>query len=318
MQMETLRYFIELAQAGSFYGAARNAFISQQGLNKAVTALEDELGVKLVERGSRGVRLTTGGDIFLDYARRALADYASMLDELYAENRYVAPDAPPLVFHVTYYPAQISRPFIDGMGVIESVRVSEEGFRRIVESVASSDGSELYLVDVYAETADELERRTDLLFEPMLVSQFGVVCQDGSPLSGHRVVHREQLADVPLAVDSHRNTMRLVEDIMQDYPLNNIRIGVSEPRMTLEYAAKSKQVASMFDSFGFELAQRSPSIMTDGLNFTPLSTPRSLRRVGFLYARNARPNVRARHAIERLRRHLAEHYADYFARYPLR
>ena len=318
MQVETLRYFIELAQAGSFYGAARNAFISQQGLNKAITALEDELGVKLVERGSRGVRLTTGGDIFLDYARRALVDYKSMLDELYAENRFVVPDAPPLVFHVTYYPAQISRPFIDDMDVIESVRVSEEGFRRIVESAAASDGSELYLVDVYAETADELEQRSDLLFEPMLVSQFGVVCQDGSPLSGQRVVHREQLADVPLAVDSHRETMRLVGNVMQDYPLNNIRFGVSEPRMTLEYASKSKQVASMFDSFGFELAQRSSSIMTDGLNFTPLSTPRSLCRIGFLYARNARPNVRARHAIDRLKQHLAEHYADYFARYPLR
>ena len=168
MQVETLRYFMELVRAGSFYGAARRSFLSQQGMNKAISALEDELGVKLVERGSRGVRLTTGGDIFLDYARRALADYDAMLDELYAESRYAMPDAMPLVFHVTYYTAQISRPFIDGMGVIDSVRVVEERFHRVAEGAAVSDGSELYLVDMYSETLAEVAKRADLGFEPAI------------------------------------------------------------------------------------------------------------------------------------------------------
>ena len=65
MQIESLRYFIELARAGSFYGAAKNTFLSQQGLNKAITSLESELGVKLVERSRRGVRLTSEGEAFL-------------------------------------------------------------------------------------------------------------------------------------------------------------------------------------------------------------------------------------------------------------
>ena len=61
MQIESFRYFEELARVGSFYGAAKSVYISQQGLNKAISSLESELGVKLIQRESRGVRLTSSG-----------------------------------------------------------------------------------------------------------------------------------------------------------------------------------------------------------------------------------------------------------------
>lgn len=317
MQLETLRYFVGLANAGTFYGAAQHMFISQQGLNKAITGLEAELGVKLVERNSRGIRLTNHGDIFLDYARKTLDSYDDMLDELYAESHYSEPASKPLVFHVTYYPAQISPPFVAGMDASDSIRVVEQRFQDVLELAAQSDGSELFMVDMYADTLENVDRLPGLVFEPVLISQFGVVWKDGSPLGRHRVIHREQLADVPLAVDSHREMLRLVDNVMQDYPLNNIRMGVAEPRTTLEYATKSDQVASTFDSFGFELAKANPTINTEGLNFTPFSTPRSLCKIGFVYAKGVRPGVRARHAIERLKRHLRQHYGEYLARYPL-
>ena len=317
MQIETLRYFVALSDAGSFYGAARKTYLSHQGLNRAISSLEAELGVKLVERTNRGVRLTTAGDVFLDYACGALSAYDGMLDELYAEDRYASPAGSPLVFHLTYYPSQLSRPIVEGMGVMDSISIVEEGFQQVMRKAEGSDGSDLCLVDVYGETEREIAVRGALAFEPILVSQLGVVWKDGSPMAGRRVIHREQLADFPLAVDSHREMMKLLEDVMQDYPLNNIRLGVAEPRTRLEYAAGSSQAASTFDSFGFMLAQESPSIGTDGLNFTPLSTPRSLCKIGFLYAKESRPNVRARHAVERLKGHLRGCYRDYFERYPV-
>ena len=85
MQVENLRYFIELAKAGSFYGAAKNTFLSQQGLNKAITSLESELDVKLVERGRRGVRLTSEGEAFLRHARHIVSDYDLMVEDLVAQ-----------------------------------------------------------------------------------------------------------------------------------------------------------------------------------------------------------------------------------------
>ena len=317
MHIESLLYFAELAHAGSFYGAAKRLHISQQGLNKAISSIESELGVRLVERNRRGVRLTNAGEVFLEYCESALERHSRMLDEIYAEHRYAAPAEARIVFHVTYYPAQISRPFVTGMNALDMVRIVEEPFQQIVEDIEESDGSELFLIDVHEGTLRKLAEHEKLIFEPVLVSQLGVVWKDGSPLAGSRAIHREQLANHPLAVDSHREMMRLVEYVMEDYPLNDIRLGVAEPRTTLEFATKSADVASTFDSFGFTLAQQSPSIPTDGLHYTPFSTPRSLCRIGFLYSKGAKPNVRARHAIDLLKRYLHERYADYFERYPI-
>ena len=78
MQIKTLRYFVELAKAGSFYAAAKNLLISQQGLSKAISSLEDELGLTLVNRSSRGVRLTREGEVLLATERLAVGLYLLM------------------------------------------------------------------------------------------------------------------------------------------------------------------------------------------------------------------------------------------------
>lgn len=317
MQIETLKNFVNLVNEGSFYSAAKKSFISQQGLNKSISSLESELGVKLIMRSARGVRTTREGDIFLEYARTALESYDSMLSDLYAENQYSAPSMPPLLIHLTYYLAQLSRPILNSMDEIDSVSIAQEGFKQILDEVEESDGSELFLVDLYEGMHQKIASRKDLVFEPLLNSQLGLIWRSGSPLAKHRVIHRDTLADLPLAIDSHREMMHMMKAVMQDYPLNNVRLGVAEPRITLEYASKSNEVATTFDSFGFRLAQDNSQLETDELHFTPFSTPRSLSKIGFLHAKGAKPTVRARHAINQLKRHLQEQYSDYFERYPL-
>lgn len=83
MQVDAFRYFIELARAGSFNKAAQRSFITQQGLNKAISTLEDELGMKLVERTHTGIELTAAGKLFLGHAQTIFDDYKDMMDALY-------------------------------------------------------------------------------------------------------------------------------------------------------------------------------------------------------------------------------------------
>lgn len=136
-------------------------------------------------------------------------------------------------------------------------------------------------------------------------------------LAVQRVIHCESLADLPLAVDSHKELLNLIDSVMEDYPLNNIRLGVADHRINLEFANKSSEGATTFDSFGFMLAKDDPAIDTGQLHFTPLSTPRSLCQVGFLYPKQARPDTCARYAIDKLSEYLHDTYPDYFERYPL-
>lgn len=65
MEINYLRVFFEVAQAGSFTEAAKRLNISQSALSRSVSLLEDEAGVKLFERSKNGITLTaTGNEIF--------------------------------------------------------------------------------------------------------------------------------------------------------------------------------------------------------------------------------------------------------------
>ncbi|NMO88976.1 LysR substrate-binding domain-containing protein [Actinomycetospora sp. TBRC 11914] len=78
-----LRAFVALAEAGSVRGAAAALVVTESTVSAAVRALGDEVGVALLEREGRGIRLTAAGRRYADYARRILG----LLDEAGAAAR---------------------------------------------------------------------------------------------------------------------------------------------------------------------------------------------------------------------------------------
>lgn len=73
MELRQLRYFVEVARAGTYGAAAERLHVAQPGVWKQVRALETELGLVLFERHGRRVRLTSDGAILLAQADAALA-----------------------------------------------------------------------------------------------------------------------------------------------------------------------------------------------------------------------------------------------------
>ncbi len=76
------RIFYEVAKTGNISRAAKELFISQPAISKAIGKLEDSLDTALFTRNSRGVQLTAEGQILFDHTKRAFEELASGETEL--------------------------------------------------------------------------------------------------------------------------------------------------------------------------------------------------------------------------------------------
>ncbi|MBK18640.1 MAG: hypothetical protein CMM52_07370 [Rhodospirillaceae bacterium] len=84
MELRQLRYFVEIAAAGSLREASNRLHVAQPALTRHLRSLEGELGVELCARHARGIRLTPAGTRFLDHATaiiRQLNEIRSLVSE---------------------------------------------------------------------------------------------------------------------------------------------------------------------------------------------------------------------------------------------
>jgi LysR family transcriptional regulator, benzoate and cis,cis-muconate-responsive activator of ben and cat genes len=72
MELRHLRYFLVVGEVSNFTKAAARLRVAQPALSRQVQDLEDEIGVDLLRRSSRGVTLTAEGKLFLEEVRELL------------------------------------------------------------------------------------------------------------------------------------------------------------------------------------------------------------------------------------------------------
>ena len=84
MELRQLRYLVALADELHFTRAAAREHVAQPALSQQIRRLEDELGLALVERTTRQVRLTDAGAMLVSRARRILAEVGAAHAEVQA------------------------------------------------------------------------------------------------------------------------------------------------------------------------------------------------------------------------------------------
>ena len=84
MNIVQLKYVLEIAGASSMREAATKLYVSQPALSASIRDLEEEIGILIFERTNRGISLTDSGREFVEYAKKAVAQYELV------EDRYIA------------------------------------------------------------------------------------------------------------------------------------------------------------------------------------------------------------------------------------
>jgi molybdenum-dependent DNA-binding transcriptional regulator ModE len=86
LELRHLRYFVALADTGSFTHAAERIFVAQPTLSQQIRRLEEIIGTPLLQRRREGLRLTTAGAVLLDASR----DVLSLVDHGMSRTRQAA------------------------------------------------------------------------------------------------------------------------------------------------------------------------------------------------------------------------------------
>jgi DNA-binding transcriptional LysR family regulator len=73
MELRYLKYFVTVAERQSFTRAAEELHVAQSAISQQIKSLEEELGVSLLHRTKRSVKLTAAGNAFLSEAKEILA-----------------------------------------------------------------------------------------------------------------------------------------------------------------------------------------------------------------------------------------------------
>jgi len=135
MTDKQLRSFITVAECNSFSMAEHTLFLSKQALKKQIDALEQEIGVSLFLRSTRGLALTAAGKVFLEGARRILdmvteetercravgvIDTLNIAASQDATDTFIAGTIP--AFSVKYPMYRINHAEVDGQGWLGAVK----------------------------------------------------------------------------------------------------------------------------------------------------------------------------------------------------
>lgn len=77
-----LRYLLEALNAGSMRAAADRLNVAASSISRQIAQLEEQYGLALIEKGRRGVMLTTAGEVVIDHYRKQLSDREALRGKL--------------------------------------------------------------------------------------------------------------------------------------------------------------------------------------------------------------------------------------------
>jgi DNA-binding transcriptional LysR family regulator len=253
------RYVDTVARTGSFRKAADLLAVTPSALNRRILSLEDELGTPVFERLSRGVRLSSAGELLIHMFRRQLAEAERMKSQL-------ADMSGLRTGHVSVACSQALLPFFLPHQ-IRDYRLAHPG---VTFQVLIRDGqaAEQALLDYSADLA--------IVFEPLRLSVFQTV------MTVRQSIHAVMAKNHPLA---DKTKLRLSDCL--DYPLavpnapyavrNLLKLAFDRASLTLQPAVEAesyvflRNFAALGEAIAFEIQIGVPAeMMDDSLVSVPL------------------------------------------------
>ncbi|SOC41541.1 LysR family transcriptional regulator [Ureibacillus acetophenoni] len=198
MTLQQLKYAIEVAKSHSITKAAQNLFISQPSLSNAIRDLEQELGITIFLRTSKGITITPEGTEFLGYARQVV-EQAELLEARYATVQPSQQHFSVSSQHYAFVVSAFVRLFEDYHRDEYEFTLRETKTYEIIEDVKNlqSEIGILYINEFNEKVIRKFLREANLEFYPLFKANPHVFIHVGHPLAHYRSVTLADLHPYP-------------------------------------------------------------------------------------------------------------------------
>lgn len=216
MTIQQLRYLAEIAQWHSLSKAAKNLFVSQPSISKAIKDLERELGITIFERASHGVRLTPDGMELLYYAKQLLEQADSIarrfVDSPDETDYQIGISAQHYVFTVGAF-IELLNNLGEGKG---QIRFREERTSEVIEDISSarSQLGVIFVSNANERFMNRLLAQRGIEFHPLKTVLPHVFLGRKHPLAGEKRLNLKQLAPYPcISYEQGTDSVNFSEEI---------------------------------------------------------------------------------------------------------
>ncbi len=304
MTLQQLKYVDAIASSGSFRSASEKVFVTQPALTESIRTLEEELGISIFVRSSRGVSLTSEGEEFLSSARQILTD-VTFLERKFTGKVHRLPK-----FSVSshHYPFAVHA-FMDvvngNLADVYDFTFRETMTHEIYDDVIRGR-SEIGVIYLSRRNAPELERlmkREKLRFEELFASLPYVVVHKSHPFAKAKIVSCDDLDDYPfVSFDKGPSTgLFFVEEVMPPISrTKNIRV--------TDRGTMYRVIAEMN---GYTIASRGELTELKGTDMRPIHLDYDENiRIGLIYRNVDRLSDCGRSFVEAIKRRSAKFAAE--------
>ena len=198
MTLQQIAYALASLETGSMNKAAEALFVSQPTLTSAMKELEQEIGIRIFQRTSRGMVQTKEGEEFLVYARQLYQQYELLLDK-YGKSVQIKRKFGVSTQHYSF----AVKAFVETVKHFDTLNydfaIRETRTYNIIQDVSQfkSDIGILYLNDFNRNVLGKILRDNDLSFHPLITCSAYVYLWRGHPLAKQRSITIAQLMDYP-------------------------------------------------------------------------------------------------------------------------
>ena len=240
MNISQLKYVLTIAESSSMREASTKLFVSQPALSASVRDLEEELGILIFERTTKGISLTDAGREFITYAKKAVGQYEIL------EDRYLSQDSEKERFSVSTQHYNFSiKAFTDVIKKMDPDRyvfsIHETKTKDVLDDVRTlkSEVGVISFSGTNEAVLKKLFRDYDLMFTPLMQRETYVYVWQGHKLAKRKKISIEEMRGYPCVSfdQSSDGNYYLTEEAMADYPFDKM-IRSDDRATTMEIIAE--------------------------------------------------------------------------------